>query len=90
MKPGDFALGSEKSRAAARRLVDQRSYNKKRFTLSMDIGYVGEPTCSPWMEAEDGTLSRVCCLPEDMTLEEAEKIMAVRERVEELEALEAR
>jgi hypothetical protein len=79
MKPGDFALGSERSRAAARRLVDQRSSGKQRFTLIMDVAYVGEPRCSPWIEAEDGTLSRVYCLPEGMTLEEAERIMAERD-----------
>ena len=28
--------------------------SKERCTIWMDIGHVGEPSCSPWMEGEDG------------------------------------
>jgi hypothetical protein len=59
--------------------VHQRNSGKHRFTLIMDVAYVGKPRCSPWMKAEDGNFSRVCCLPEGITLEEAERIMAERE-----------
>lgn len=79
MKPGDFASGSEKSRAAVRRLVDQRTPGTVATTMWMDIGHVGEPTCSPCMQGEDGRLGRICCIPDGMTIEEAERIMAERE-----------
>lgn len=46
MNPGDFALGSAKSRAAARRLADQRTAGKEATTIWMDIGHVGEPSCT--------------------------------------------
>src|ERR1700733_14664944 len=78
MKPGDFALGSKRSRAAARRLVDQRTADTIATTIWMDIGHVGEPSCSSWMEGENGRLGRICCIPDGMTIEEAERIMAER------------
>jgi len=78
MKPGDFALGSEKSRAAARRLVEQRSSDREHFTLWMNIGHEGPPSCTPWKETANGRLARVCGMPDGMTIEEAERIMAER------------
>jgi hypothetical protein len=79
MKPGDFALGSEKSRAAARRLADQRTADTVATTIWMDIGHVGEPSCSPWIEGEDGRLGRVCSIPDGMTIEEAKRIIDGRQ-----------
>jgi hypothetical protein len=76
MKPGNFVLGSEKSRAAARRLADQRTAGTVATTIWMDIGHVGEPSCSPWTEGEDGSLGRICCIPDGMTIEEAKRILA--------------
>ena len=76
MRPGDFALGSEQSRASARWLVEKRRVGERRFTLIMDIGDVKEPSFSPWREGADGRLVRVCSLPAGMTLQEAERIVA--------------
>ena len=78
MKPGDFGLGSEKSRAAARRMVDQRSSGREHFTLWMDIGHEGPPSCTPWKETADGRLARVCGMPDGMSIEEAKRIIAER------------
>ena len=78
MKPGDFALGSEKSRAAARRLVEERGSSAERVTLWMDLGHVGAPHCSPWTEGEDGKFGRVCSIPEGMTIEEAKRFIDER------------
>jgi hypothetical protein len=75
MKPGDYALGSEKSRAAARLLAVERGSSQARHTLWMDIGHVDEPHCTPWTESEDGKFWRVCSIPEGMSHEEANRII---------------
>jgi len=72
-------LGSERSRAAARQMLLQKraEEGQKQFTLINDL-YWGEPHIGPWVEAEDGELVRICNIPEGMSLEEAERIIAER------------
>lgn len=82
MRPGDFALGSAESRAAARALLESRTDNRERLDILIDIGVPpdDEPRIGEWEEGADGKLVRICVLPEDMTLQEAERIVAERGR----------
>ena len=82
VKPGDYALGSPESRAAARAALERRlaERNSGGITLVTDIPRpsgdglrIGE-----WCEGGDGTLMRVCFLPTGMTMEEAEQTGAER------------
>ena len=75
MRPGDYPIGSQRSRAAARSLLHFRSRAEaevRRFTLIMDLGDVTEPSFSPWKSGEDGGLYRVVFIPKGMA--EAERI----------------
>jgi hypothetical protein len=77
LKPGDFALGSSQSRAAARALLERRFASRERLTLILDLetGCM-EPRIGEWQEGTDGTLVRLCALPDGMTLQEAERIVS--------------
>ena len=70
MKPGDFALRSERSRAGARQLLEQRHRNQKR--LELILGYYGSdpPSASPWHDNGEGQLSRIIAIPEGIGLRE--------------------
>lgn len=79
-RPGDYAIGSPQSRAAARAVLAHRFAGRKRVDL-----IVSSPIPRPrgdgirigeWSEGEDGTLTRVSFLPSGMTIEEAERIVA--------------
>ena len=73
MKPGDYALGSEQSRAAARRLAEKRLVGREMIRLIVDIEKGAEPGCTSWIEGPDGKFGCVFGLPEGMSMEEAEK-----------------
>lgn len=75
MRPGDFALGSEKSRAAARQTAEQRKSGREYFMLIDDLNNVTEPSATPWVEGEDGVFRCIFALPDGMTLEEAKRIV---------------
>jgi hypothetical protein len=89
-RPGDYALGSVESRAAARAAVDQRRASQKRRELVIvsDVprpNYENDPGFDPigpiahdWHMADDGVLERVCWIPPGMTVEEAERIRTER------------
>jgi hypothetical protein len=87
-RPGNYALGSIESRAAARAAVEQRraSQKKRDFILISSVprpNYANDPNFDPlgpivhdWHMAADGVLERMCVIPPGMTIEEAERICA--------------
>ena len=77
MKPGDFPLGSNLSRAAARAALARRFASRERLTLILDLE-IGctEPRIGEWREGTDGKLVRLCALPDGMTPREAERIVS--------------
>lgn len=77
--PGDYALCSLPSRAAARAIVEQRTSGKDRFDFIVDIGItIDDLKIGEWTEDEDGRLTRVSLIPEGMSMEEAERIVSER------------
>jgi hypothetical protein len=79
LKPGDFALGSSQSRAAARAVLDRRNAARRRIDVVSSIprpGAWGEIRIGTWIEGEDGVLFRFSTIPPGMTIQEAERIVA--------------
>lgn len=77
MKPGDFALGSSQSRAAARALLERRFAARKRLDIVSSIprpGGDGGIHIGTWQEGQDGVLFRFSSIPPGMTIQEAERI----------------
>jgi hypothetical protein len=75
MKPGDYPLQSNSSRAAARKLIEQRQVGKVFRTLIVDLSEpIDKPHFTPWAEGENGAMGRVASIPEGMTVAEAEKM----------------
>jgi hypothetical protein len=77
VKPGDFALGSSQSRAAARALLARRFAARKRIDVLSTIprpGSNGEIRIGTWHEGQDGVLFRFSTIPAGMTIQEAERI----------------
>jgi hypothetical protein len=82
MKPGDYAIGSPESRAAARAVLERRLAERNRGGLTL-ITNIPRPSgdgirIGEWCEGADGTLMRICFLPTAMTIEEAEQVAAER------------
>ena len=74
MKPGDYAVGSPQSRAAARTLLERRFAGRIRRTIIVDLETdCTEPRIGEWREGADGSLGRVCALPKGMRMQEAER-----------------
>lgn len=67
MKPGDFALRSKQSRAAARLILDQRTRSLERIEVIIACGDDNRPSATPWGKDKDG-LGRVIGIPEGMTI----------------------
>ena len=82
MKPGDYAIGSPESRAAARAVLERRLAERNRggITLVSNIPRPSgdEVSIGDWCEGNNGTLIRFCSLPTGMRMEEAERIVAER------------
>lgn len=78
MKPGDFALGSGMSRAAARAELERRGAGRKRIDVNCSIPRPrgNEISIGEWIEGSDGSLRRFSNIPLGMTIEEAERIVA--------------
>jgi len=81
-RPGDYALGSPQSRAAARAILARRLAGRKKVDLIVTSSIprprgdgirIGE-----WSEDKDGTLRRTSFLPPGLTMEEAERIVSGR------------
>jgi hypothetical protein len=68
MKPADFALRSERSRASARHLLKQRQRSQERVEVILGRPDSDPPRALPWHEGESGQLSRIISIPEGMTL----------------------
>lgn len=84
MNPGNYALGSPQSRAAARAILGRRLAGRKRTELII-ISSVPRPQgdgirIGKWSGCTDGTLTRTSFLPSDMTMDEAERIVSERTR----------
>jgi hypothetical protein len=80
MKPGDFALGSGQSRAAARAMLERRFASRKRMEIIYSIprpgAAEGEIRIGDWIEGQNGMLFRTCNIPAGMTIQEAERIVS--------------
>ena len=79
MRPGDFALGSSQSRAAARAALERRFASRERLSIILSpesFPECTEPSIGAWREGEDGMLVRTCILPAGMTINEAERIVS--------------
>jgi hypothetical protein len=77
MRPGDFALGSNRSRAAARAALERRFTSRRRIDAVSSVprpGGDGGIHIGTWMECEDGSLYRFSTIPAGVTIEEAERI----------------
>lgn len=71
MKPGDFGIGSEQSRAAARMELEDRQVGMQRFELLVGHNDDSSPSAGPWTESrKDGTITRLIGFPDGMTLAE--------------------
>ena len=69
--PGDYAVGSQQSRAAASALLVRRFAGRIRRTIIADLeADCTEPSIGKWREGADGSLGRVCALPKGMTMQE--------------------
>ena len=78
-RPGSFCLGSAQSRAAARALLERRSASVQRVDFIVEHIAPSEavrPRLGKWTEWPDGSLMRVSHLPNGMTIEEAERLVA--------------
>ena len=80
-EPGDYALGSPQSRAAARAILERRFAGRRQIDLVSTVprpGNVGGIYIGVWIECDDGSLFRFSSVPPGMTIEEAERIVAQR------------
>lgn len=79
LRPGDFALGSSLSRAAARAALERRFVARRRIDV---VSSMPRPRSDegihigPWIEGDDGVLFRFSNLPSAMTIQEAERVSA--------------
>jgi ribosomal protein L2 len=83
-KPGDFPVGTPQSRAAARAALESLRAGRKRIDVISSIPRPGqkgnEIHIGDWIEQADGSLFRFSNIPAGMTIEEAERKVAERER----------
>jgi hypothetical protein len=71
MKPGDFELGSDKSRAAARMALQQRRQGIARVELWVGHYEARQPSAGPWTENQERMeLNRMVSFPDGMTIVE--------------------
>jgi hypothetical protein len=69
VKPADFTLRSERSRAVARRILEQRQRSRERLEIIIGRYDSAEPHASPWRNnGEAGQVCRMISIPEGMTL----------------------
>src|SRR5580704_15230289 len=69
MKPGDFGIGSEQSRAAARMALEERQQGMTRFELWVGYYEARKPSAGPWTESQERMeLTRMVGFPDGMTL----------------------
>ena len=83
LKPGEYPLGSPQSRAAARALLERRFAGRRRIDVVSSIprpGGDGGIRIGTWIECDDGTLFRLSTIPSGMTIQEAERLVAVETR----------
>lgn len=78
-RPGDYAIGSPQSRAAARAVLARRFAVREKLDIVVST-YVASPGfdtphLGEWIEGADGKLTRFSRLPPGMTIAEAERIV---------------
>jgi hypothetical protein len=69
VNPGDYPLGSERSRAVARQLLEHKWAGAKRFELILSVGSEEEPHAEEWTQTENGELTRMVSLPGGVSME---------------------
>ena len=69
MKPGDYALGSRQSRAAARALLHERQGVQNRLELIVGND-LAKPQATEWHDDGKGELSRIISIPAGTALDE--------------------
>lgn len=77
-RPGDYAVGSPQSRAAARAILERRSATQRRTDVISSVprsGDEGGIRIGDWIECDDGSLFRFSTIPAGMKIEEAERIV---------------
>jgi hypothetical protein len=71
MKPGDFALGSMKSRAAARLSLAKRQTSEERREVILGRDDLTAPRATEWVRGDKGNgVGRVISLPASTTIAE--------------------
>jgi hypothetical protein len=71
MKPGDFALGTMKSRAAARLSLGLRQTSEERREVILGRDDLKTPRATEWVRGDKGGgVGRVVSLPAGMTIAE--------------------
>ena len=88
-KPGNFALGSIGSRAAARALLQRRqdAYERRDVILSVDAHQQPIPSASAWNhDPKDQSMGRVVSIPDGMTLAEGLRVVGgyTREELDQI------
>jgi|SRR5215469_8005527 len=69
MKAGDFTLRSDRSRAFARHMLEQRQRSCERLEIIVGRYDTDEPRASPWRDnGGAGQVCRVISIPEGMTV----------------------
>ena len=69
MKPSDLTLRSERSRAFARRMLEQRHHSHERLEIIIGRYDSDEPRASSWRDnGKAGEVCRTISIPEGMTL----------------------
>ena len=78
-KPGDYPVGSPKSRAAARTLLEAQRAGRRRVDI---VSSIPRPDAEDairigtWIELPDRSLFRLSNIPAGMTIAEAEQIVS--------------
>ena len=74
LKPGEFPLGSSKSRAAARMLAEQRDREIRGMTIILRASLVTTPRIGKWFTTPgvDGGHARIVNLPGNCTWPECD------------------
>jgi hypothetical protein len=78
-KPGDYAVGTPESRAAARAMLEAKRADRKRVDIVCSIPRPGAEDAihiGKWIENPDGSLFRFSNVPAGMTIAEAERIVS--------------
>jgi hypothetical protein len=69
VKPGDFTLRSQRSRAVARHILEQRQRSRERLEIIIRRYDADEPRAWPWRDSgKAGKVCRMISIPEGVSL----------------------